>query len=450
MVMRTGRSRSAGVDRRSALKVAAGAGIAAAGGVALTSRKAKAATTLTIWTGFPELVPYYKSVAEAYAKVKPDVTVNLLSSSLREMEQKLSAAIPTGTGPDIFDIGSGISIKFIEAGLLDPNPADVDQYLKSGAWNKFTVDWFTTKGKTHGLPLLEGRAAMFYNKAMFKEAGIANPPTTFGELMDAAKKLTKFDATGKMTRAGISMRLSGQGSGITEKFRMVLEPAGGQLIKQAPSGKWHNGFDNDAGRKALQFYVDVVQKDKVDDPKIPHDADAFANQHAAMLFREAWVIGEIKKKNPTLDYGVVPIPRWDANSPYKGIVQPWGVYVNGKSRQKPASWDYIKFLTQPQNAFQLTNMTGWVSRREGVDWGPLIKETPQFEVFVRPPANIELFADPILGPWDEIQTRIADRLPAMFVDPALNGNPAKVAEAIKSLATIADNILKQAGIYGTA
>jgi len=83
--MRTSRSRSAGVDRRSALKVAAGAGIAAAGGVALTSRKARAATTLTIWTGFPELVPYYKSVAEAYAKVKPDVTVNLLSSSLREM-----------------------------------------------------------------------------------------------------------------------------------------------------------------------------------------------------------------------------------------------------------------------------------------------------------------------------------------------------------------------------
>lgn len=37
----------------------------------------------------------------------------------------------------------------------------------------------------------------------------------------------------------------------------------------------------------------------------------------------------------------------------------------------------------------------------------------------------------------------------MFVDPALNGNPQKVAEAIKSLATIADNILKQANLYGT-
>ena len=38
-----------------------------------------------------------------------------------------------------------------------------------------------------------------------------------------------------MTRSGISLRLSGQGSGIGEKFRYVLEAAGGSLIEQTPS-----------------------------------------------------------------------------------------------------------------------------------------------------------------------------------------------------------------------
>ena len=85
--------------------------------------------------------------------------------------------MPTGTGPDIFDIGTNISVNFIEAGLIEPNPPDIDQYLKSGAWNKFMVDFFTIDGKTYGLPLLEGsRASMYYNKAMFQEAGIAGPP----------------------------------------------------------------------------------------------------------------------------------------------------------------------------------------------------------------------------------------------------------------------------------
>ena len=72
------------------------------------------------------------------------------------------------------------------------------------------------------------------------------------------------------------------------------------------SGKYHQSYDNEAGRAALKFYIDAVQTFKVDDPKVQHDADAFVAGNTAMLFREAWVIGEIQKKNPTLDYGVTP------------------------------------------------------------------------------------------------------------------------------------------------
>ncbi len=80
---------------------------------------------------------------------------------------------------------------------------------------------------------MEGsKASMYYNKTLFKEAGIAEPPATFPELIEAAQKLVKFDSSGKMTRSGISLRLSGQGSGITEKFRYLLEGAGGSVIAQ--------------------------------------------------------------------------------------------------------------------------------------------------------------------------------------------------------------------------
>src|SRR5436853_680125 len=382
--MDAGRREGRQVDRRTFLKLATGAGLATMGGLGPAPWvQAASDVTLSIWTGFPELVPFYKTVAEGYGKVHANVKFTFFSTSLREAEQKLSAAVPTGTGPDIYDIGTNISVKFIDGGLLSPNPPDVDQYLKSGAWNPSVVDFFTVSGKTYGLPLMEGsRASMFYNKTMFKEAGIATPPSTFPELVADARKLVKFDASGKMIRSGISLRLSGQGSGIGEKFRFVLEPAGGALIVKTPSGKWHSGYDNEAGRAALTFYVDAVQKDKIDDPKVPHDADAFAAGTTAMLFREAWVIGEIQQKNPKLEYGVAPIPRWKAGGPYKMLVQPWGIYVNGKSGNKSAAWDFLKFLTNRENALRLTTMTGWVSERQDVDWKPLLKETPQFEVFV--------------------------------------------------------------------
>jgi multiple sugar transport system substrate-binding protein len=387
-------------------------------------------------------------VAAAYAKDHPGVTFDILGTSLREAEQKLSAAVPTGTGPDIFDIGSNIGIKFIEAAMVDPLPDEIDQYFRGGAWNQYTMDFFTVDGKAYCLPLLEGRAAMYYNKTMFAEAGIAGPPTTFPELIDAAVKLTKRDADGKMTRSGISMRLTGQGSGITEKWRFVLEPAGGSLLVKTKEGKWHNDFDNQAGRDALQFYVDVVQKYKVDDPRVPHDADAFVTGATAMLFREAWVIGEIQAKNPKLDFGVVPIPRWNEAGPYKTIVQPWGIYVSGQSGNKDAAWEFLKFLTNVENSFLLTKMTGWSSRRIGVDWAPLLAETPQFKVFVEPPADVVPFINPVLSAFDEVQSRLADRLPGLYVDPSLLDNPEKIAAAVHEMAETTDGILKEADLYG--
>ena len=439
------------IGRRTVLKLAAGAGLASASGIAFAPRPAAAETTLAIWTGFPELQPYYEAVAKAYSSTHPDVKCTVFSASLREVEQKLTAAVPTGTGPDIYDIGTNISVNFIESALIDANPPDVDAYLKSGAWNKFVVDFFTINGKTYGLPLYEGsKASMFYNKAMFKEAGIAGPPTTMAECVETAKKLVKFDSTGKMIRSGISLRLSGQGSGITEKFRYLLEGAGASVVIKTASGKYHNNFDNDNGRAALQWVVDAVQKHKIDDPKVPHDTAAFVAGHTAMLWREADVIGTIHTDAPTLDYGVAPIPRWTASSPYRMLLQPWGIYVSGKSANKGPAWDFVKFVTNPENSFRITDMTGWLSERVDVDWKPLLAKTPQFEAFVSPPKDMDYYVEPILSPWDEIQSKMADKLTAAYIDPALNGNPAKVADAIKAMAAQTDQILKDADMYSAS
>src|SRR5262249_44806330 len=156
---------------------------------------------------------------------------------------------------------------------------------------------------------------------MFTEAGLdpKKPPTTFDELIAAARKLAKKDAGGNLTPAGISPRPSGQGAGVAEKWWDALYPMGGDPIVETKAGKWHNNYDNDAGRAALKFYLDAVHKYQVDDPKLPHDAAAFASEQAAMLMREAWVIGEIKEKGPKVQYGTVALPRAKR---WGGMIQP--------------------------------------------------------------------------------------------------------------------------------
>lgn len=100
-------------------------------------------------------------------------------------------------------------------------------------------------------------------------------------------------------------------------------------------------------------------------------------------------------------------------------------------------------------AMRLTSMTGWVSERQDVNWKPLLDKTPQFEVFVTPPKDMDYYVEPILTAWDEIESKLADRLVAAYPDPSLNGNPAKVAASVKQMAAETDSLLKEAGFYGT-
>jgi multiple sugar transport system substrate-binding protein len=432
------------LSRREALSLAAGTVIAGTAGAPAEA----ADVTLSCWTGYPELVPWYKACGDAYAKDHPGFSLNVLSTTLREHEQKLGAAMPTGTGPDLFDVGLILSVNFIEAGLIKPNPPDIDKQFKSGAYAKVSLSQFTVDGKTYGLPILFSTPAMFWNKAYFREAGMTAPPDTFPDLMEAAKKLVKIDSSGKMTRSGISMRLSGQGSGIGEKWRFVLEPAGGSLIAPTPGGKWHQNYDNDAGRGATKFYIDAVQVNHVDDPKVLHDADAFVAGTTAMLFREAWVIGEIQKKAPNLEFDVAPIPRWTAGGPHKTLVGQDGLYVSAKSKNPQAAYDFQKFLTTPENTVLLTQKSGWVGARTDVDWSPLLKQIPQYAGFTSPPKDMQFYVDPAISPWNDIESKIADQLSVAYVDPNMK-DPQKLADYLHKCAGDTDKILKDADMYGT-
>jgi multiple sugar transport system substrate-binding protein len=440
-----------GTTRRTFLKQVGAAGLAAAATPLAHPRISVGAApvTLSIWSGYPDVEQFYKKAGEEYAKTHPGFKLETLSSQLREMEQKLTAAIPTDTGPDLFDIGRNISLNFADAGILPENPPKVMSLVKSKAYPAVVVDYNTYKGKVYGIPFLEGsKPALFYNTKMFKEVGLdpTKPPATFDELMAAARKLAKKDASGNLVRAGISLRLSGQGAGVAEKFWYVLYAMGGDPIVKTKSGKWHNNYDNEAGRAALKYYVDAVFKYQVDDTKLQHDSAAFVSEQAAMLMREAYVIGELKEKGPKVEYSTVAVPRAKR---WGGMTQPWSIYVTKSTKNSDAAWDFAQFLVSPPMAVQLVKQTGWLSMRDDVDWSPILKDTPQFKPFLVWDKGRALYAEPDIPVWDELETKMADKLVAAFADKSLLDNPDGVAKRIKEMAAQSDDLLKKAGVYGT-
>jgi ABC-type glycerol-3-phosphate transport system substrate-binding protein len=114
-----------------------------------------------------------------------------------------------------------------------------------------------------------------------------------------------------------------------------------------------------------------------------------------------------------------------------------------------AAWDFAQFLVSPTMAVGLIKTTGWTSLREDVDWRPILKETPQLKPFVQWDKGRALYADPAIPVWDEIETKMAERLTLAFVDKSLLDNPAGIARVIREMATETDDLLKREGLYGT-
>jgi multiple sugar transport system substrate-binding protein len=403
--------------------------------------------TLTVWTGYPELEPVYKAVADQFKVTHPNVKFEFLSTTLREFETKLQAALPTCTGPDIFDVEPNIAPILVANQLIDPNPPAVDALVKSGAYAPFVVNYFTYDGKTYGIPQLDGSIAqLYYNKDMFTAAGLDpnKPPTTFDEMMADAQKLVQYDAAGNITVSGMSMRLSGQGSGIAEKFWFFLHNMGGDIIVPIADGtKWHNGYDNEVGRKALKYYIDSVYKYHVVDQKVPADAAAFEAGQTAMLIRESWVISEIATKAPTLNYGVAPMPR---DVKFDTLTQPAGIYVAQCSKNPDLAWEYAQLYPNQENTMLQINLSGWISPRKG-DYSALVATIPQYQNFVNPPED-SFYAYPLITSFDELETKMADSLVQAYLDKSLLDNPDGIARTIKAMAAETDSILTQAGVYG--
>ena len=183
-----------------------------------------------------------------------------------------------------------------------------DKAWLNGFYKAFMMN-SQTGGKTWGVPFQRSTVVMYYNKDLFKEAGLDpnKPPTTWAELKDAATKLTKKDASGKVTQWGMQIPSSGFPYWLfqtltTTNDAMLANEAGTQVK-----------FDDPKVIEALQYWVDLG-KAGVHPPGVvewgttPKD---FFEKKVAMMFTTTGNLTNVKT-NAKFDFGVAHDPRQQA------------------------------------------------------------------------------------------------------------------------------------------
>jgi len=296
-------------------------------------------------------------IFKEYQIQHPYVTIKYEPTPFREYFQKIGLSLSAGNAPDIF-LQNEIW-RYVQNEYLAPAPEKYDSDIK----NNFGVAVVPTtwKGKAYGYPLEGGLRLTLYNIDMFEEAGIHIKPgehlpaKDWQEYRDFALKTTKRSG-GRIIQEGFKVPSETTGN-VVCSLASFFWGAGGEFYSPEQD---RICLDQPATYKALQFWGDMVKKDKISDAR--YELDTFAKNRCAMFIAGQYYLGHLKQDAPFINYGVffTPPPKVEAGEGIKAGElaydnQPWMYVVSADSSPsaKEESWKFLQWLTGDENAVQL-------------------------------------------------------------------------------------------------
>lgn len=284
------------------------------------------------------------------------------SGSYQDSIAKALTAVKGGTPPQLAVLLSTDMFTLVDEDAIVP----IDGLAKSADDKKWLGGFYDafmqnsrTNGHVWGVPFQRSTIVMYYNKDMFKEAGLNpdHPPATWAELIDAAKKLTKKDAAGNVTQWGIE--IPSGGAFAYWLFQALTTPNNAILMNEAGNEVY---LDKPAVVEAAEFWHSlsakhgVMPKGTIDWGTTPKD---FLEKKAAIIWTTTGNLTNIRS-NAGFPFGVAMMPKSKrGGSPTGG--GNFYVFKKATPEQQQAALKFAKWATAPERAADWSIATGYVA-----------------------------------------------------------------------------------------
>lgn len=285
-----------------------------------------------------------------------------------DFNTKVYSSFAAKTEPDVLEMYGGV-LRFAKGGTIVPVPQDVmnDAQIKDTYWPA-TLENRVYQGKYYGLPeeLNLESPGLLVNTALVKQAGLTIPedwkknmgPSSWGELMQFAKKLTKVDG-GNMKQAGLGVI---GGEEISMFFSLIWQM--GEEYKDPENMKVH--FNTPAGKKAIEFMMNLIEgPNQVHSAQFSGRFDGFKEGTEAMTIGAPWYAAVLDQEVKGLEYEYYNLPPFiDGAKPYFVGEGGWGPIVSANSKHQKETWEFVKFIMSKDNQFYWAKAVGSIPARK--------------------------------------------------------------------------------------
>jgi multiple sugar transport system substrate-binding protein len=357
-----------------------GLALAAVLGVAFAQK-----VTITYWQyAYDTRVNAMTDLIKQFEQANPDITVKQETFPYDGYQQQVAASLPAGQGADVVQLYYGWLDTWMNAGYVKPLPS---QYFDTATLDKEFIPMVQAakrNGDYYGLPTAVRSLALFYNKDMFKAAGIQSPPKTWDEFVQDAKALTKSSGS-RMTQEGYGIAPDGQGHNLLRE--VLIRQYGGQPYS-ADGTKV--AYDSEAGLKAFEFYTGLVTKDKVAQLNFVPGNNGYRDGfdqigNIAMIVDGSFAIGSVKAA-AKFDWGVAELPTL-ANGVRSDFGSFWMNGLTPNAFKDPAKLEaaskFLKFVTSPDAMKLWLKVVGELPARASLVDDPTLSSDPVYGPFIK-------------------------------------------------------------------
>jgi raffinose/stachyose/melibiose transport system substrate-binding protein len=304
----------------------------------------------------------WQNLANAFVKDHPDVTIEITVLENEAFKAKLATAMQSGSPPDIFQSwGGGVLKQYADAGLVQDLTPSFQETNWGDTFQPGPLSLYTFDGKSYGVPWNAGMVGFWYNKTLFKTAGIDAPPATWTDFLADVKKLKAANIT------PIALGERDKWPGHFYWVYMVTRIGGKDAFLKAYNreGTFADQPFIDAGAK-LKELVDLqpFQNGFLGAGYGDHQA-VMANGKAAMELMGQWAPGanrsvatDVKVYDESLGWFPFPTIEGGKGDPSDALGGGDGFAV-GKNAPKEAI-DFVRFLTNVENQTAMTK-AGFIS-----------------------------------------------------------------------------------------
>jgi multiple sugar transport system substrate-binding protein len=333
----------------------------------------------TISTNEQTQADFEKDVIGKFKTANPGVDVKITwVPNFNKLQEVLTTDFAAGTPPDVFILGIGWIPPFAEQLAPLTGSAFGADYLKD--FSPSLLETASYKGTLYGIPLVLDTRMLVYRKDIFKAAGLdpEKPPTSWTELREMAIKLTKRDASGKIEIAGFDMPRGGPSLGARsprQHWFTLLWQWGGDLFSKDLATCTMN---TPAAVESLQFYVDMIHKDKVIDVTTDTGVQGqslLSAGKAAMAYyhNNYWANEASKSKDLAAQIGIIP----PFKNPGEGQFYGGWILVSSKaSKNAELSAKLLQHITASDSSLWINSRRGGIPARASLQDSDYVKANP--------------------------------------------------------------------------